>query len=71
MPTRSMFGEPRPNGLACPKCGEQLLDTTPNLSLDSFPPQKNVHCECGYHGFEWREPEKYGRKYRNAPYVRK
>lgn len=40
------------NGIACPKCGEELRDTTPHLVLTSYPPQKNVHCEtCGYRGF--------------------
>lgn len=62
---------PRLNGLACPICGEQLFDTDPRVTLDSYPPQKNVHCKaCSYKGFEWKEPEKYdGRPYKHAPYT--
>lgn len=35
---------PVPNGIACPKCGEELLDSQPNVTLASMPPKKNVHC---------------------------
>lgn len=57
---------PVPNGLACPVCGSQLLDSRPNMVLDSHPPQKDVHCDdCDYEGYEWLEPERYGRTYRN------
>jgi hypothetical protein len=34
---------PQPNGIKCPKCGEELMDTYPNMILTSDPPQKNVH----------------------------
>ncbi len=63
---------PRLNGLACPKCAEQLFDTSPHIILDSYPPQKNVHCKaCGYHGTDWKDPEKYdGRAPRHAPFVK-
>lgn len=44
--------KPRPNGVACPKCGEELWDSDPMVTLTSNPPQKNVHCEaCGYRGY--------------------
>jgi predicted RNA-binding Zn-ribbon protein involved in translation (DUF1610 family) len=44
--------EPKPNGIACPKCGEELMDTNPNMTLTSHPAQKNVHCpKCGYTGY--------------------
>jgi hypothetical protein len=46
--------DPRPNGLACPKCGNELLDTQPNVILTSYPAQKNVGCsskECDYRGY--------------------
>lgn len=44
--------EPRPNGIACVKCGNELSDTTPNMVCASLPPQKNVHCpKCGWHSF--------------------
>jgi hypothetical protein len=42
------------NGIACPKCGEELLDTQPNVTLSSMPPQKNVGCssdKCDYTGY--------------------
>jgi hypothetical protein len=46
--------KPIPNGIACPKCGEELLDTKPNETLASMPPQKNVGCsskKCDYIGY--------------------
>jgi DNA-directed RNA polymerase subunit RPC12/RpoP len=43
---------PRSNGIACPICGMELMDSCPMVTLTSNPPQKNVHCpECDYHGF--------------------
>ena len=42
------------NGIACPKCGEELFDTNPNEILTSIPPQKNVGCsskKCDYKGY--------------------
>lgn len=44
---------PRFNGIACPDCGNQLMDSSPNLVLTSIPPQTYVHCpygNCGYKG---------------------
>ena len=46
--------KPTPNGIACPKCGEELVDTKPNETLTSMPPQKNVGCssnKCDYTGY--------------------
>lgn len=44
--------QPKPNGIACPECGSEMLDTQPNVTLTSNPPQKNVHCpKCGYAGY--------------------
>ena len=44
--------EPRKNGIACPHCGKELLDSAPSVTLTSDPPQKNIHCEnCDYRGF--------------------
>lgn len=41
----------QPNGIECPKCGEELCDTDPNVVLTSFPPQTRVGCPaCGYAG---------------------
>jgi hypothetical protein len=45
---------PRPNGIACPKCGAELLDSNPNVMLTSMPPKMNTHCAkegCGYSGY--------------------
>ena len=44
--------EPVKNGIACPKCSDELLDSSPLVTLTSWPPQKNVHCDnCGYAGY--------------------
>lgn len=44
--------EPRPNGIACPECGKELIDSNPCVTLTSCPPQKNVKCsECDYIGY--------------------
>lgn len=46
------FNEPSPNGIACPDCGKELMDTNPYLTLTSNPPKKNVHCPaCKYIGY--------------------
>lgn len=40
------------NGIACPECGQELVDSNPQLLLTSLPPQKNVRCEaCDYVGY--------------------
>lgn len=42
------------NGIACPKCGEELYDSNPMITLTSNPAQKNVHCsstKCGHVGY--------------------
>ena len=45
---------PKHNGIVCPKCGEELFDSTPNIVLLSNPPQYNIHCEkCGYKGYRY------------------
>ena len=45
---------PQPNGVKCPKCGEELMDTYPNMILTSDPPQKNVHCpKCDHKGYRF------------------
>jgi len=44
----------QPNGIKCPKCGEELMDTYPNIILTSDPPQKNVHCpKCDHKGYRF------------------
>ena len=40
-----------PNGLACPKCGEELLDSHPMAGPIGIPPRMNVHCyACDFSG---------------------
>jgi hypothetical protein len=41
---------PRPNGIACPKCGKEMVDLD-NTVLCSIPPQKNIGCECGFRDY--------------------
>lgn len=42
--------QPRPNNIACPKCGKELYDI-PGLMLTSDPPQLRTICkECGFDG---------------------
>ena len=50
------FNAPRLNGIACPKCGSELFDSNPNITLTSFPAQKNTHCsseKCDYTGYRF------------------
>jgi predicted RNA-binding Zn-ribbon protein involved in translation (DUF1610 family) len=43
---------PQPNGIACPNCGEELMDSQPMMTLTSNPPKKNIHCpSCDYVGY--------------------
>lgn len=45
---------PQLNGVKCPKCGKELMDTYPNMILTSDPPQKNVHCpKCDHKGYRF------------------
>tara|TARA_R110000764_G_scaffold151300_1_gene238775 strand:- start:321 stop:539 length:219 start_codon:yes stop_codon:yes gene_type:complete len=40
------------NGIACPKCSEELYDSSPMMTLTSMPAQKNVHCsKCDHVGY--------------------
>jgi hypothetical protein len=49
---RSLYVDyPRLNGLACPKCGRELYDSN-GMVLTSNPPQKQVHCNCGFVGYK-------------------
>jgi len=49
----SMYSNlPRPNGIACPECGEELMDSNPNMTLTSYPAKKSIHCsKCTYQGY--------------------
>lgn len=43
---------PCKNGLNCPDCGDELLDSKPHLKRRSWPPEIEVHCEkCGFQGY--------------------
>jgi len=47
---KDWFNYPKPNGLACPKCGEELIDSDA-VTLSSYPPRKNIHCSiCPFKG---------------------
>lgn len=42
---------PRANGIACPQCGKELVDSNPSV-LASNPPKKNTKClSCDYVGY--------------------
>lgn len=44
---------PRPNGMRCPDCGEELFDKDPKKLLSS-PPKRNIICmNCGYKGYRY------------------
>ena len=46
--------EPRLNGIACPNCGAEMLDSNPMETLTSNPPQKRIHCSnCHYVGYRY------------------
>lgn len=50
------FGTPVKNGFACPKCGSELFDDQPMVTLTSWPAQKTVKCfveGCGYSGYRY------------------
>ena len=42
---------PMRNGIACPTCGQELMDTSGHICT-SIPPQMAIHCpSCSYRGF--------------------
>lgn len=42
----------RPNGISCPQCEQELLDSEPLMTLSTTPPTMNVHCAyCDYVGY--------------------
>lgn len=44
-------GLPRFNGIECPKCKSELVDSD-NFVLTSNPPKKNISCpKCCYRGY--------------------
>ena len=52
MNTTQTTETPQLNGLHCPECGEELLDSKPNTILTMHPAQKEVECiSCEYKGY--------------------
>ncbi|KKN77223.1 hypothetical protein LCGC14_0362010 [marine sediment metagenome] len=50
-PFQYWANNPQPNGIACPECGAELYDTSPDLMLTSDPPQFWIVCKkCDYTG---------------------
>lgn len=44
--------ESTPNGIDCPFCGGELMDTDPNATLTTNPPQKRIFCQdCEFKGY--------------------
>lgn len=42
------------NGIACPSCGKELVDSNPNQMLLTDPPQKQIECgSCEYTGHRY------------------
>ena len=37
------------NGIECPTCQTEKRDYS-DIILTSYPPQINIHCECGFKG---------------------
>lgn len=45
------ISKPKQNGISCPVCGAELMDSNPCLTLLSYPPQFATECsECDYTG---------------------
>ena len=43
-----LYGEPEPNGISCPDCGTELMDTNP-MERTLRP---SVHCpDCGFSAY--------------------
>ena len=39
----------RPNGIACPHCGNEMVDDQPHVTLTTDPPQTQITCpSCNY-----------------------
>lgn len=41
--------EPRYNSIRCPKCGNELIDAEPDVTISTYPPRTRVEClECNF-----------------------
>ena len=39
------------NGIECPLCGEELIDSNPHYIMATDPPRKNIKClSCNFAG---------------------
>lgn len=48
---RTLRGKSKMNGIACPRCGEELMDTNTTI-LMSDPPKRDTNCsKCDYRGY--------------------
>jgi C4-type Zn-finger protein len=50
---RDIYGnKPVPNGISCPICQKEMMDSSPMMVLTSIPPKKSVHCpSCDYRDY--------------------
>lgn len=40
------------NGITCPNCGFELVDTNPGCKLMGTPPQAKIHCQtCDFSSY--------------------
>lgn len=39
--------------VVCPSCGDKMFYLNPDQILTSFPPKKEVYCDCGYTGYKF------------------
>lgn len=53
MRQEEQMSQPRRNGISCPECGAEMFDSSPGITLTSCPPQKHVHCSCGFQGYRY------------------
>ena len=45
------WNKPTLNGIACPKCGAECIDSNPSITLTSNPPRAMIACsKCDYAG---------------------
>ena len=59
---------PRLNGIACPNCGEEMVDDDVNCVRASMPPQIQVRCpKCNHYSFRVVEYEFSKRPIRTSP----
>ncbi len=48
---RAHFNRPCRNGIACPKCGAECIDSNPGIVLASDPPRSLIACsKCDFTG---------------------